>query len=51
MVLRTLVDSISQVGRAARGVTVMKLRKGDGVATIAPIEGEERSGSAGNGRR
>jgi DNA gyrase subunit A len=39
MVLRTQVESISQQGRATRGVTLMRLKKGDTVASLAVIGG------------
>jgi DNA gyrase subunit A len=39
MVIRTLVESISEQGRATRGVRVMRLKKGDSVASLARIEG------------
>jgi DNA gyrase subunit A len=39
MVLRTQVASISQLGRATRGVRVMRLKSGDSVASLAVIEG------------
>jgi DNA gyrase subunit A len=39
MVLRTRVDNISQQGRATRGVTLMRLKKGDAVASLAVISG------------
>ncbi len=37
MVLRTLVKNISRMGRATRGVRVMKLKEGDNVASLARI--------------
>ncbi len=37
MVLRTTVDNISSMGRATRGVRMMKLREGDTVASLARI--------------
>jgi DNA gyrase subunit A len=37
VVLRTKVGQISQMGRATRGVRVMNLGKGDGVASVARI--------------
>jgi DNA gyrase subunit A len=39
MVLRTEVENISQMGRNARGSSVMNLRKGDRLASIARLEG------------
>lgn len=42
MVLRTLVGNISRMGRATRGVRVMRLKAGDSVASLAVINGEER---------
>jgi DNA gyrase subunit A len=38
MVMRTTVSSISQYGRATRGVRVIKLRGGDRVVSIALVE-------------
>jgi len=40
MVLRTLVKNISRQGRVTRGVRVMKLKKGDSVASLARINGK-----------
>jgi len=40
MVLRTQVKNISRQGRATRGVRVMRLRKGDSVASLARINGK-----------
>jgi DNA gyrase/topoisomerase IV subunit A len=42
MVLRTPVGNISRMGRATRGVRVMRLKAGDSVASLAVINGEER---------
>jgi len=42
MVLRTQVDSISQLGRATRGVWVMRLKKDDHVASLAVIDGSKK---------
>jgi len=42
MVLRTQVGNISRMGRATRGVRVMRLKAGDSVASLAVINGEER---------
>ncbi len=42
MVLRTTVDNISQQGRATRGVTLMRLKKGDAVASLAVISGSAK---------
>jgi DNA gyrase subunit A len=42
MVLRTQVASISQLGRATRGVRVMRLKSGDSVASLAVIEGGDK---------
>lgn len=39
MVLRTRVESISRQGRATRGVTLMRLKKGDTVASLAVMGG------------
>ncbi len=39
MVLRTPVQSISQQGRATRGVLVMRMKAGDTVASLAVING------------
>ncbi len=41
MVLRTPVENITRQGRATRGVRVMKLKKGDSVASLACINGRE----------
>ena len=41
MVLRAPVASIPRMGRAARGARVMDLKKGDLVASVAVLEGEE----------
>jgi len=38
--IRVSVDSIRKVGRQARGVKVMKLRKGDKVSSLARVVGE-----------
>jgi len=37
MVLRTTVENISSMGRATKGVVIMKLRKGDTVASLARV--------------
>jgi DNA gyrase subunit A len=37
IILRTSVDSVSRQGRYSRGVTVMDLRDGDSVASVAVI--------------
>ncbi len=53
LVLRTPVEGISKLGRAAQGVILMNLEAGDRVAAIAVISGpdERTSGNgAGNGR-
>jgi DNA gyrase subunit A len=42
MVLRTRVDNISQQGRPTRGVTLMRLKKGDAVASLAVISGSAK---------
>jgi DNA gyrase subunit A len=42
MVLRTQVASISMLGRATRGVRVMRLKSGDSVASLAVIEGGDK---------
>jgi DNA gyrase subunit A len=42
MVLRTPVGNISRMGRATRGVRVMRLKAGDSVASLAVINEEER---------
>jgi DNA gyrase subunit A len=39
MVLRTQVKNVTQQGRATRGVRVMRLKKGDTVASIAVLSG------------
>jgi DNA gyrase subunit A len=41
MVLRTSVDDIPQMGRAARGSKVMELKKGDEIRSVAVIGSEE----------
>jgi DNA gyrase subunit A len=41
MVLRTRVENISRLGRATRGVTLMRLKKGDTVASLAVITESE----------
>ncbi len=40
IVMRTWVDSIPQMGRAARGALIMKLKKGDTVASMARLNGK-----------
>ncbi len=48
IVLRTSVDSIARTGRAASGVTVMKLAPGDRIASIAAVtNGAGKDASAG----
>jgi len=42
MVIRTQVKTISQQGRATRGVRVMRLKKGDSVASLARIDGKRK---------
>jgi DNA gyrase subunit A len=42
MVMRTEVESISRLGRATRGVLVMRVKSGDTVASLAVINGGER---------
>jgi DNA gyrase subunit A len=42
MVLRTTVENISQQGRATRGVTLMRMKKGDSVASLAVISGSAK---------
>ncbi len=42
MVLRTTVENISQQGRATRGVTLMRLKKGDTLASLAVISGSAK---------
>jgi DNA gyrase subunit A len=42
MVLRTQVKNITQQGRATRGVRVMRLKKGDAVASIAVTSGGDK---------
>jgi len=42
MVLRTQVSNISRLGRATRGVWVMRLKKGDHVASLAVIDGSKK---------
>jgi DNA gyrase subunit A len=42
MVLRTQVKNITQQGRATRGVRVMRLKRGDTVASIAVLSGGAR---------
>ncbi len=34
-VIRTALDTISTLGRQTQGVTIMKMREGDGIASIA----------------
>ena len=36
-VIRTPVDTIRRAGRLTQGVTVMKLREGERVSTLAPV--------------
>jgi DNA gyrase subunit A len=43
MVMRTGVASISRLGRATRGVLVMRLKSGDSVASLAVINGGGRN--------
>ena len=45
IVLRTPVANIPQMGRATRGATVMKLRKGDKATSVAVVEGDNYSES------
>jgi len=42
MVLRTTVENISGMGRATKGVVIMKLREGDTVASLARINKKGR---------
>jgi DNA gyrase subunit A len=42
MVLRTTVENISQMGRATRGVRIMRLKKGDTVASLAVVSGKRK---------
>jgi DNA gyrase subunit A len=46
IVIRTTVSSIARTGRAASGVSVMKVASGDAVASIATIDPSEGSASA-----
>jgi len=46
MLLRTRVADIPRMGRAARGAKVMGLKRGDKVASVAVVEGNN-SASAG----
>ena len=52
MTIRIAVQDISQLGRAAQGVTVMNVRDGDGVANVAVIDDSgatETTTGTGNG--
>jgi DNA gyrase subunit A len=42
MVLRTTVENISQQGRPSRGVRIMRLKKGDTVASLAVVSGSKK---------
>jgi len=41
MILRTPAGAIPRMGRAARGARLMDLKRGDRVASVAVLEGEE----------
>ena len=43
IILRTLVEGISQMGRSTRGVRVVNLQKGDTVAALAVLTHEDLS--------
>jgi DNA gyrase subunit A len=43
IVMRTWVDSIPQMGRAARGALIVKLKKGDTVASMARLNGKREA--------
>jgi DNA gyrase/topoisomerase IV subunit A len=43
MALRTEVNQIPRMGRATRGATVMRMKKGDTVASLALLASREKT--------
>ncbi len=48
IVIRTPLNTIKRLGRAAQGVTVMNLNTGDRVAAVALLNGDDEGDFDGN---